>query len=67
MASAHQFKVKAPMHFSGYAQPNELRYAHVVFFLSFYPHIIQFGRITSDVITGMSVTDFTTVNHIATV
>ena len=49
MASAHQFKVKAPMHFSGYAQPNELRYAHVVFFLSFYPHIIQFGRIILDV------------------
>jgi len=30
-----------------------------------WPDIIQFGRITSDVITGMSVTDFTTVGHIA--
>ena len=30
-----------------------------------WPDIIQFGRITSDVITGMSVTDFTTVGHMA--
>ena len=37
----------------------------VVFFM-LWPDIIQFGRVTSDVITGMSVTDFTTVGHIAT-
>ena len=35
-------------------------------FFDVWPDIIQFGRITSDVITGMSVTDFTTVGHVAT-
>ena len=30
-----------------------------------WPDIIQFGRITSDVITGMSVTQFLAVGHIA--
>ena len=37
------------------------------FFLMLWPDIIQFGRITSDATTGMSVTDFTMVGHIATV
>ena len=40
-----------------------MRYASFFFI----PNIIQFGRITSDVITGMSGTDFTTVGHIAIV
>ena len=31
-----------------------------------YAVIIQFGRITSDVVRDGSVTDFTTVGHIAT-
>ena len=30
------------------------------------PDIIQFGRITYDVVRGMSVTDFSTVGNIAT-
>ena len=33
-------------------------------FLMLWPDITRFGRITSDVITVMSVTDFTTVGHI---
>ena len=37
----------------------------VVFFMLL-SDIPPFGRITSDVITSMSVTDFTTVGHIAT-
>ena len=36
-----------------------------VVFLMLWPDIIQFGRVTSDVIIGMSVTDFTTAGHIA--
>ena len=36
------------------------------FFLMFSPKIIQFGRITSNVITGMSVTQSVKVGHIAT-
>ena len=35
------------------------------FFLMLLPDISQIGRVTSDVINGMSVTDFTTVGHIA--
>ena len=37
------------------------------FFLMLWPDIIQFGRITSDVVRGMSVTDSTTVGHIVKV
>ena len=35
------------------------------FFLMFWPDIIQFGRITSDVVMGMSVTQSVRVGHIA--
>ena len=43
-----------------------MRYARWVVSLMLRPDIIQFGRITSDVITGMSVTLFIGVGHIAT-
>ena len=51
---------------SGYPVGIVLRLAWVVF-LMLYSEIIQFGRITSDVITGMSVTDFTTLRQIANI
>ena len=37
----------------------------VVFFDVIWPDIIQLGRVTLDVITGMSVTQSVRVNHIA--
>ena len=42
------------------------RYCGTMGFFMLWPDIIQFGRITSDVVRGMSVTNFTTVGHIAT-
>ena len=36
------------------------------FFLMLFSNIIQFGRIISDVVRDMSVTQFLTVGHIAT-
>ena len=49
------------------AQPNELRRdgRRWVVFLMLWPDIIQLGRVTSDVVRGMSVTQ--SVGHIATV
>jgi len=48
------------------AQPNELRTAHVVF-LMLWPAFPRVGRVTSDVVRGLSVMQFLAVGHSSTI